>query len=79
MAYVNKVEKDEHDKAVIEQWKKDAGIKSTSDKLTETPKSWTDLVKLILMKPYIYVVACIMFVSPYGADILRMIFDFCAK
>jgi len=38
--------------------------------------SWQNVLKNILMKPYVYVVAYLLIISPYGTNILKIVSQF---
>lgn len=42
-------------------------------------KSWTDVVKTMLMKPYVYIFGSILIFSPYGVDIVNAILKFLSR
>ena len=41
--------------------------------------SWTDIVKQILLKPYVYVFLTLAVISPYSTQIVDRILTFYAK
>lgn len=71
------VEEEEKNKQLIEEWKKANGI--TEPKAEHAPETWTDVVKSILVKPYIYVVGCLLVISPYGVEIVKLLIDHFGK
>lgn len=42
-------------------------------------KSWMEVLKIILVKPYIYIVGSILLFSPYGVEIVKSILNFYTK
>lgn len=79
MKHVVAVEAEKHDKELIEAYEKSKGHDSRQDEEEHLKLSWSNIVKTALMKPYIYIVMCIMFVSPYSVDIVKTLCQFFAK
>ena len=77
MAHAVDVEQEKHDRQVLEQYKEQLGLNSKAAALAE--KTWSDVFKEVLSKPYIYVIGCVLAISPYGVDILKTFFEFFAK
>ena len=71
MKHANDVEEEEKNKKLIEDWKTANGIVDKKDE--EAEDGWTGFLKQLLLKPYVYVVASILAISPYGIEIIRMI------
>lgn len=71
MKHASEVEEEEKNRKLIEDWKAANGIVDGKEK--EAVSSWFDLLKQILLRPYVYVVASILAISPYGLEIIRMI------
>ena len=77
MAHAVDVEQEKHDRQVLEQYKEQLGLNSKVAALDE--KTWSDVFKEVLSKPYIYVIGCVLAISPYGVEILKTIFELFAK
>ena len=71
MKHANDVEEEEKNRKLIEDWKAANGIVDKKDE--EAADGWTVFLKQLLLKPYVYVVASILAISPYGIEIIRMI------
>ena len=71
MKHANDVEEEEKNRKLIEDWKAANGIVDKKDE--EAVDGWTRFLKQLLLKPYVYVVASILAISPYGLEIIRMI------
>ena len=71
MKHANDVEEEEKNRKLIEDWKAANGIVDKKDE--EAEDGWTRFLKQLLLKPYVYVVASILAISPYGIEIIRMI------
>lgn len=68
-------EKDE----IIEAWKVANGIDTTTEKAqlkVEYSDSWMDIIKLLLLKPYIWIFGAIVTISPYGVDVINALLAF---
>lgn len=76
MKHAIQVEQKEKDQEIIERYKEQMGIKN--DENVES-KSWNEVLKIMLTKPYIYIVGSILIFSPYGVEILKTILNFCSK
>ena len=72
MKHANDVEEEEKNRKLIEEWKAANGIvdKKTTE---EADDGWIRFLKQLLLKPYVYIVASILAISPYGLEIIRMI------
>lgn len=42
-------------------------------------KSWSEVFKTMLTKPYVYIVGSILLFSPYGVEIVKSILNFYSK
>lgn len=71
MKHATEVEEEEKNRKLIEDWKAANGIVDKKDE--EAADGWTVFLKQLLLKPYVYVVASILAISPYGLEIIRMI------
>ena len=71
MKHATEVEEEEKNRKLIEDWKAANGIVDKKDE--EAEDGWTRFLKQLLLKPYVYVVASILAISPYGIEIIRMI------
>ena len=71
MKHATEVEEEEKNRKLIEDWKAANGIVDKKDE--EVVDGWTRFLKQLLLKPYVYVVASILAISPYGLEIIRMI------
>ena len=72
MKHANDVEEEEKNRKLIDEWKAANGIvdKKTTE---EADDGWIRFLKQLLLKPYVYIVASILAISPYGLEIIRMI------
>ena len=71
MKHAMEVEEEEKNRKLIEDWKAANGIVDKKDE--EAVDGWIVFLKKLLLKPYVYVVASILAISPYGIEIIRMI------
>lgn len=71
MKHAMEVEEEEKNRKLIEDWKAANGIVDKKDE--EAVDGWIVFLKKLLLKPYVYVVASILAISPYGLEIIRMI------
>lgn len=71
MKHATEVEEEEKNRKLIEDWKAANGIVDKKDE--EASDGWIVFLKQLLLKPYVYVVASILAISPYGIEIIRMI------
>lgn len=74
MTHALEVEEEEKNKALIEKWKKENGIVDKGEEDTDT--SWIGIIKVMLTKPYIYIVTGLLAISPYGVEIVKVLLDF---
>lgn len=89
MKHALQVEQEQHDKELLESYMEKFGIKQKADESTygsnlaqddsQQPMPWLDVIKQLVLKPYIYVVLCLVTVSPYGVDIIKTIMSFVTK
>ena len=78
MAHAIDVEQEKHDRQILEQYKEQLGLNNkAAAALTE--KTWSDVFKEVLSKPYIYAIGCLLAISPYGVEIIKTIFELLAK
>lgn len=77
MAHAVDVEQEKHDRQILEQYKEQLGLNSKAAASAE--KTWSNVFKEVLSKPYIYVIGCLLAISPYGVEIIKIIFEFLAK
>ena len=77
MAHAVDVEQEKHDRHILEQYKEQLGLNNNAAASAE--KTWSDVFKEVLSKPYIYVIGCLLAISPYGVEILKTIFEFFSK
>ncbi len=77
MQHAKEVDEEKQKQELISEWKAANGI--TDDKKDAIPDSWQDVFKSMLLKPYIYIVGCLMAISPYGAEIVKLIIESFAK
>ena len=75
MKHAIQVEQKEKDQEIIERYKAQMGI-GDGDSCN---KSWTDVAKTMLMKPYVYIFGGILVFSPYGVDIVNAILKFLSR
>lgn len=77
MKHATEVEAEKERQAIIAQWKEANGIvdstESFDSKVNATSVDWTDIIKQLLLKPYIYVVIGLLTISPYGVEIVKML------
>lgn len=83
MKHANEVEKADHDKKLLDEYLESLGIKkgekTTLEDKEPVEMSWQDVIKQILLKPYLYVVLCLISISPYGVEIVKTIMQFFNK
>lgn len=90
MKHAKQVEQEKHDRELIEEYLRKIGQKpahaaakpncSTQAQAQAGQKlEWMDVLKSILMKPYAYIVLCVMFVSPYSVDVVKTLCTFFSK
>lgn len=82
MKHANDIEREKHDKVLLDSYLEKLGIskdQTLQKNQKTTEQSWLDVCKTILIKPYIYVVFCLMIISPYGVDIVKTLCEFFGK
>jgi hypothetical protein len=91
MKHANDVEDEQNKKDLINEYLKSSNITitdginnigntNTSTNITKaSDMSWQSILKELLLKPYIYVVLCLISVSPHGVDIIKTILHFFDK
>lgn len=82
LEHVQEAEEEEAQNALLESYLKKHGITDKQDTLTAQKNeklAWMDVVKTILTKPYIYVVLCLMMISPYSVEIVKVVCQLFAK
>ena len=82
MKHANDIEQQEHEKQIIDKYLESIGFEDsqTIQQINEqTELSWTNVLKQALIKPYIYVVACLLVISPYGVEITKLLLQFFGK
>lgn len=77
MAHACEVEEKEKQETLIAEWKRQNGI--CAEHHDDTDKSWNDIIKQMLSRPYAYIFLSIAFFSPYASQILDKIFQFWGK
>ena len=77
MAHAVDVEQEKHDRQILEQYKEQLGLNNKA--ATSVEKTWSDVFKEVLSKPYIYVIGCLLAISPYGVEIIKTILEFFEK
>lgn len=76
MKHANDIEKEQREKELIENYITTSGIKIDNNVKDTVDMSWQTVIKEILLKPYVYVVFCLITISPYGVDILKTLLNF---
>ncbi len=76
MKHAIQVEQKEKDQQIIERYKAQMGI---NDEENVGEKSWSEVFKTMLTKPYVYIVGSILLFSPYGVEIVKSILNFYSK
>lgn len=87
MKHANDIEQEEYDMKLLQSYAEKNGINindlttenNNSENTKSNNQSWQDVIKQILLKPYIYVVCCLITVSPHGVDILKALLHFFDK
>ena len=77
MAHAVDVEQEKHDRQILEQYKEQLGLNNKV--ATSVEKTWSDVFKEVLSKPYIYMLGCLLAISPYGVEIIKTILEFFEK
>ena len=76
MAHAVDVEQEKHDRQVLEQYKQQLGLVNNEQSVEKT---WSAVFKEVLSKPYIYVIGCVLAISPYGVEIIMTLLEFFGK
>ena len=81
MKLANEVEEQKRQEEIINAWKEANGIKDTSPQTNIDVKqlSIADTVKMILLKPFVWIFGTVIAFSPYGVDMLNAILKFLSK
>lgn len=79
MSHALEVEKAEERAEIIKEYEDAHPPRSTPVDKPLAEKSWSQIAKELVLKPYPYVVAALLAVSPHGVDILNAIFAFCKQ
>lgn len=82
MKHAEKAEQEQHDKEIVKRYL--GNIAQYNDENTDPQNesislNWSDILKTLLLKPYIYITICIMTISPYGVDIIKTLCQQFAK
>lgn len=77
LIHTNTVEEEEKNKKLIEQLKKSNGI--NTEPKEEIAKTWSDVIKQLLIHPGVWIFGAVLVISPYGVDIIKAILDYFAK
>lgn len=76
MQFVNAAEQEQHDKELIANYVQKSHINEHNTTFDTEDLTWTTLIKTILLKPYIYVVLCLLTISPYSVEIVKTLCQF---
>lgn len=85
MKHANEVEEEEKWQAKLAEYKQKMGITEDTESKNESKNKETgknlnisivDTIKQIFLKPYAWIFASILVFSPYGTEILKLIFQF---
>lgn len=68
MIHANDVEREKHEREIFKRYKAQLAATSTS---IMPERSWSDVLKDVMSAPYIYIVGCILAMSPYGVEIIK--------
>lgn len=79
MAHANFIEAEEQKQKLIDEWKEANGITSTPSSSASSDDSWSDVVKKLILKPWSWILATVLIISPYGVEIIKMLLDFFGK
>lgn len=82
MKHAEKAEQEQHDKELVKRYLGNidhAAINESEECDENVPFNWSDLLKTLLLKPYIYVTICVLTISPYGVDIIKTLCQYFAK
>ena len=81
MKLANETEEQKRQEEIINAWKEANGIKDTPQQANVDVKqlSMSDTVKMILLKPFVWIFGTVIAFSPYGVDMLNAILKFLNK
>lgn len=82
MKLANEVEEQKHQEEIINAWKEANGIKDLpAQQANVDVKSMNiyDTIKMILLKPYVWIFSTVIAFSPYGVDMLNAILKFLSR
>lgn len=71
-------EQQKQEEKLINEWKKQNNI-NIEDKQDISQLTWTNILKQLLIQPGIWILAVVIVISPYGADIVKTILQFFSK
>jgi len=78
MKHAEEVEEQKKHDQLIEAWKKANGFYEKQES-HEQSGTWSDTVKTILTKPYLYIFLTLALISPYGVQIVEKLIQFYGK
>lgn len=78
MKHVIDVEKQEHDKRLIEEYKKKMGETNKAAQ-KQSHQGWGDVAKNLLQKPWPWVVLAICAVCPQGLELVKVMLNFFSR
>lgn len=73
MHHANEIEDQKEQEEIIRKWKEANGIKDNEDSNDE--KSWSQILKEIILKPYAWIIIGILVIAPNGVDIVKILID----
>ena len=81
MKLANDTEEQKRQEEIINAWKEANGIKDAPQQANVDVKqlSMSDTVKMILLKPFVWIFGTVVAFSPYGVDMLNAILKFLSK
>ena len=81
MKLANETEEQKRQEEIINAWKEANGIKDAPQQANVDVKqlSMADTVKMILLKPFVWIFATVIAFSPYGVDMLNAILKFLSR
>ena len=74
MRHANKVEEEAEREEIIRKWKEANGI-FDDNKAKDDEKTWTQLAKELVLKPYVWIVVSLLVIAPNGVQIIQMLMD----
>ena len=77
MKHATEVEEQEQKRKWIEEYKTKMGIEEDKDESGD--KTWPEVIKTVLTKPYVYILGCLLAISPYGVQIIDRFLNFFAN